>query len=166
MALEESIKILHLIFKDFLQLLEKLHEVIQQEHAALVMADVASIERESFRKQSYLEQMHRLDSQCIACIKRFSSQDFLPRDLQQIFELIEKTDFFQAKELAEMGKSLKKKLDLVMLGNGNNQALVMRSLEHIENMKKNLLGKSHAPTYTPSGKSTAWSHSHRFLREI
>jgi len=166
--LEESIKLLHVILSDFLQLLEKLQEVIQVEHEALIAYDLKSIERQSFHKQSFLEQMRRLDSQCMACMERFPARDF-----QQLMEILEKNPMASAKEMVTIGRLFKNKLELVMRAkelvmraNAKNQTLVMSSLEHIERMKKNLWGRSHTPTYNQAGKSASWAQPRLFVKEI
>jgi flagellar biosynthesis/type III secretory pathway chaperone len=159
--LEESIKLLHVILSDFLQLLEKLQEVIQVEHEALIAYDLKSIERQSFHKQSFLEQMRRLDSQCMACMELFPARDF-----QQLMEILEKNPMASAKEMVTIGRLFKNKLELVMRANAKNQALVMSSLEHIERMKKNLWGRSHTPMYNQAGKSASWAQPRLFVKEI
>ncbi len=163
----------------------RLLKVVQTEHKNLVQADLKSIESITAVKQRLLEKIHQMESKRLkataelALLLKKPLQSLTLSNLLHFIEMRESSDPGQS-EGREPGESthhvgaaafkqcydsLKLFIERINEQNTINKKLLEKSLEHIHQMKKNILvdASIQSNTYTAQGQKTTSLNSSRLI---
>lgn len=157
---------------DSLQTLTGLHrqllEVIRLERAALVEANLKSIHAITAKKQNLIESIRDTEKLRVNLITELSMLWKKPAKdltLSNIVIEIQGRDAKGAEQLRSIFNTLTILIQRITDQNAANRSLIERSLEHIGQMKRNVLGESATAsnTYTPSGQKSSGSQVSRLF---
>ena len=155
-----------------LQTLTGLHrqllETVRVERTAIIDADLRAIHQITATKQDLVEKIRLTENERLKFTTELAVLWKKPlRDLTlpNIIIAIQGEDSKGADQLRSIHNTLTVLIQRITDQNSNNLVLIERSLEHVNAMKKNVLGES-APasgTYTQSGQKTSSSSSSRLF---
>lgn len=146
----------------------QLLDTVRMEHDALVQADLKSIEECTFAKQALIEAIKQLETERLKAIgelavlwKKAPSE----LTLSKIIIEVQGNDLKFADSLRSALNTLTIMVKRVAEQNDENRILVERCLEHIREMKKNVLGEAtpKSDVYTAKGKKASNGASSRLL---
>ncbi len=148
--------------------------VVRSENEALVQADISSVQEASAQKQKTVDRIRRTEAVRVSCMARLARSWKKPSDLsmtsllQSIREINEEgmPGISAVRQSLESSfETLMRVIPLITQQNTSNQLLVEKSLEHIQSMKRNLLGGSEPASrnYSSEGKKVSSSTSPRFV---
>lgn len=155
-----------------LQALTGLHrqllELVRVEKTALVDADLKAIHAVTAKKQQLVESIREAEKNRLRWIaelgvewKRHVQELTLPNIIIEI----QAKDPKGAEQLRSIFNALTILIQRITDQNSINRSLVEKSLEHIDQMKKNVLGDSsvRSNTYTPSGQKSGGAPASRLF---
>jgi hypothetical protein len=155
--MEKELTEIHRILENLVGLHRQLVEVVRSEREALVSADLKAIQERTYAKEALIEQIRAQES---ARVRQVSALAILWRKPLRELTLPKLIIEVQGKDLAlaEQFRTLFNTLSLLVQRieqlNQDNRALVQKSLDHIEDMKRNVLGEASpkSNTYNPQGQ--------------
>ena len=156
--MEKSITQVHQILQKLTGLHRQLMEVVRAERDALISADLKEIQTQTFAKQAIIEEIHHTESARLKLMVDLAVQWNKPSHeltLPNIIIQVQGTDLKGAEQLRTTFNALTVLIQRISTQNKDNRVLVEHSLEHVHQMKKNILGEStpRTNTYTQQGQS-------------
>ena len=158
--MEKSLAELYKVLQKLTGLHRQLLEVVRAERLALVDADVTAIQNCTDNKQVLIETIHLHESARLKLTGDLAviwKRPYRELTLPNIAVAIQHLDPKGADQLRSYFNVLTVLIQRIAEQNTSNLSLIEKSLEHIHQMKKNILGEASAAsnTYTPSGQKTA-----------
>ena len=160
---------------DSLQKLTGLHrqllEIVRLERTALIDADLKSIHAVTAKKQSLIESVQQEENRRLKFVGEISmdwKRSIKDLTLPNIVIEIQAKDPKGAEQLRSIFNALSVLIQRISDQNASNRILIERSLEHICEMKRNVLGEAtvNSDTYTQKGSKTSGTPASRlFLGE-
>ncbi len=147
----EKLSELHGQLQRLLTLHRQLLEALRVEREALLSADCRRIQDCTSEKEGILHQISILEQ------ARFRSSNALgDRDLAAIILAAQAIDLKLSDQLQSVRNALQHLIQRIREQNDANRLLVENSIEHVIQMKKNILGEAvpRAGTYSPSGQAS------------
>lgn len=145
----------------------KLLEAVRVEREALKQADINAIQSVSALKHSLIEEMHQVEKQRVSQVAElglFWQKPVQDLSLSKLAIAIQGTDPKGAEQLRTVFSVLTLLIQRITDQNLDNLSMVEKSLEHIGNMKRNILGSAANPnTYTPQGQRANSAPASRLL---
>jgi flagellar biosynthesis/type III secretory pathway chaperone len=134
----------------------QLLEAVRTERESLVQADLNSIHSVTSIKQTLIESINQLESERVKSMGElavFWKKPYRELTLPNIIIRIQGDDPKGAEQLRSVFNTLNVLIQRISEQNKDNRALIEKSLEHLGEMKKNILGESspHSSTYTQQG---------------
>ena len=156
--MEKLITQLHQILQKLTGLHRQLMETVRAERDALISADLKEIQIQTFSKQTIIEEIHHTESARLKLMADLAIQWNKPIQeltLPNIIIEVQGTDLKAAEQLRTTFNALTILIQRISTQNKDNRVLVEHSLEHVYQMKKNILGESspRTNTYTQQGQS-------------
>lgn len=155
--MERPLEQIHQTLQKLVGLHRQLMEIVRVERLALTEANIKGIQEAALAKQGIIEQIRNIESERMKALAELALHWKKPvRDLtlSAIIIEIQGRDPKYADSLRSAYNTLTILIKRVSEQNEENKALVDRSLEHIEQMKKNVLGESVPKTNTYTAKGT------------
>ncbi len=146
----------------------QLLECVRVERECLVQADLKGIESAISNKQSLIEEIHQTETarlKLTADLAAHWKKPYRELTLPHIIILIQGKDAKSAEQLRSLFNALSVMIQRIVAQNQENRELVERSLIHIHQMKRNVLGEA-APrtsTYTSQGQKINSPATQRIL---
>ena len=155
--MEPRVLDLQQILQKLVGLHRQLLETIRLEREALANADVRRIQETTHAKEAIVESIQTRERERLALMAQFATTkqtDGGRRTLQEIILEIQGSDAKAAESLRTAQMTLKLLLQRIIDANAENGELVKRSLLHLDQMKRNVLGAQPATpeTYGPGGR--------------
>ncbi len=146
----------------------QLLETVRMEKTALVDADLKLIEEATAAKQALIEGIRAAETTRLKHTSELAGRwkrPFTELTLAEIAIAIQGYDPKMAEQLRSSSNALTILISRVVEQNNDNAALVKKSLQHVEEMKRNVLGESvpRANTYNQSGRRSAPVHGARLI---
>ncbi len=146
----------------------QLLECVRAERAALVSAQIKAIHDATCFKEGLIEQIRQLEAERARLVRALAAEWRRPEaelSLGNIILHVQGFDLKSADQLRSTFQALAHLVQRVREQNEDNRALLERSLAHLQEMKRNVLGES-APkqgAYGPQGQKTAPAAGARFV---
>ena len=148
-------------------------EALRKEHAALTDANSKGLQEAVAQKENLLHTIQNAEAERLQLTADLAIEWKLPLDKMILAEIIKRQqtstveDPELATQLQRVLNTLRILVDRVTKQNRDNGALVERSIEHIEAMKRNVLGEpiQKSDTYTPHGVKKPSQPTSRFLAQ-
>lgn len=155
--MEKHLADIHQSLQALIGLHRQLLEVVRKEREALVQADLAGIQEATFTKEALVEQIRAEDSRRARALAEISLALRMPvRELSlgNLVITVQGSHSAQAEQLRSSFNALQVLTRRIAEQNQYNRELIERSLEHVHNMKQNVLGESvpAAGTYGAQGQ--------------
>lgn len=157
---------LHDSLHELINLHRQLHEVVKSENEAIVNADVKATYEAAAAKEALIHWIHQAEMSRQTVVYAIAQEENLETQTPSLRELIL---HFQSKD-PEVSSRFQSDLNMLVLlverikkQNEANGKLIATSLQHINNMKKNIFGETthQARTYNQQGqKNTASANEH------
>ena len=146
----------------------QLLEICRMEREALTQADLKQIQEATLSKQGTVEAIRRAESTRINAVSELAMAWKRPlRDLSlpNLIIAIQGRDPHGAEQLRSAYNTLTILIQRITEQNDDNKALVERSLEHVNEMKRNVLGEAvpKSNTYTSQGQRNGVTGGARLL---
>lgn len=143
-------------------------DCVRAEKTALVNADLKAIQETSCFKEGLIEQIRQVEAERTRFVSHLASrwnQAEAELTLQRIIHVVQGRDVKAADQLRNAFSALSHLIQRIREQNADNQSLLQRSIEHLQNMKRNVLGEANPNhgTYTQSGQKTAPGTGARFV---
>ncbi len=156
------------ILRQIATLHRELLEVCKREKAALVAADLAVIQETTARKLEVVEHIQTADKSRSKQVVLLALDWNIPAkelSLSRIVSEVDTRDPALAAELRAMMDQIHAWMARVNQQNAENRKLVEASIEHINQMKKNILGETIplSGTYNPQGQRRSSSSGSRLI---
>lgn len=157
--MEPAIEKIHQALQRLIGLHRQLLDTVRMEHEALVQADLTSVRDTTLAKQAVIDAIRVTENERVSASGELAVAWKRPvRDLtlSAIIITIQGFDAPKAEALRTALNALTILIKRVTEQNEQNQALVEKSLEHIHNMKRNVLGEAAPRTdgYNQKGQKT------------
>ena len=148
----------------------QLLEVVRAEREALVQADRKGIEDAFLAKEGLCQEIQRCESDRVTAVGALALRFNRPASelsLREIIKELEPTEAQKAEQLRSLFNALTVLVDRVRVQNASNGDLLARSIEHVKNMKDNILGarEPENQTYTARGQKSTGTQQARFLSQ-
>lgn len=155
--MEKSISQLYEVLHKLTGLHRQLLDIVRAEKEALVQADLANIQRNVLSKQAVLSELHQAESVRIKLTGDLAilwKKPVRELSLSNIIIAVQGDDPKGAEQLRSIYNTLTVLAQRVTTQNEANRLLVERSLSHVNQMKKNILGEASqkSNTYTQRGQ--------------
>ncbi len=155
-------KLLDRIYQSLQKLIglhRQLLETVRMEHEALAHAQLKEIQEAVCAKEALIAAIRQKESERVKCIAELALYLKRPaRDLTlpEIIIAIQGTQRAKAEQFRSAFNALTILVQRIREQNDENRGLVERSLDHVQNMKKNVLGESvpRSDVYTNQGQKT------------
>ncbi len=146
----------------------QLLDVVREEKACLVQADLSKILAVTRAKEGLISEIHQLESSRLKLMVDLSIEWKRPLkelSLSQLVITIQGVDPKGAEQLQSNLNVLTVLIQRITEQNQESQALIERSLEHVRQMNKNVMNESTAKssTYTSQGNRSAGLKPSRFI---
>lgn len=166
--MEKPVAQLHQILHKLTGLHRQLLDLVRQERETLVQANIQEIEGITFQKQALIEGIHQAESSRLKLLGELALLWRRPiRDLTlpQIIIEVQGRDPSAAEQLRTQYNALTHLIQRISEQNSDNRALIEKSLEHIHQMKRNVLGEASqkSSVYTPNAQKTVQAQGARLL---
>lgn len=146
----------------------QLLEAVRLEREALLSADIKRVQDATLSKEGLIEQIRAVEAERIKITTLLAvdwKKPLRELTLPNLIIELQGRDLKAAEQFRSVYNALTILIGRVRDQNDDNRRLVERSLEHINAMKRNVLGES-APksnTYTQKGKRTQGSGNSRLI---
>ncbi|MEK6704683.1 MAG: flagellar protein FlgN [Candidatus Poribacteria bacterium] len=155
--LREDIAKIHQIIQRQIGLHRQLLDAVRAEREALISADLKRIQDITTLKQSVLNKIQRVETerlQFLAELVVTFKKPLRELTLTNIIVIAQGEDIKAAEQLRSGYNALNVLIQRITEQNKDNKILVEKSLEHVFEMKKNVLGESvpKSELYTPRGQ--------------
>lgn len=166
--MESKITRLYQILQKLIGLHRQMLESVRLERTALLDANLKAIQETTYAKEAAIEAIMALESERIKLIGDLAVMFRKPikdMTLQNLILEIQGRDLKQADQFRSALVALTALIDRIREQNEGNRGLVERSLHHVGEMKKNVLGEAapNSQTYTQQGQKSHGSGSSRLL---
>lgn len=146
----------------------QLLDVVRVEREALIQAEVIGIQEATLAKQAAIEAIQRAETERLKSIAELAilwKQPVRELTLGVIITRLEPFDQRQAEQFRSAQATMNLLIRQASEQNEDNRALVSRSLDHINQMKQNVLGESspQAGTYNQQGAKNRGSGASRLI---
>lgn len=146
----------------------QLREAVKAEREALVAADVGAIQETVSMKQGLIEEIRRAEAMRLKATSELASiwkKDPAELTLSKLIIIVQGKDLKFAEQLRSALNAITVLISHITEQNDSNRALVERSLEHVHEMKKNVLGETvpKSTTYTQQGQRSSGMQGARIL---
>lgn len=127
------------------------------EREALVSADLKGVQEATYAKEALIEAIRHQELERLRITTELAlswKKPLRELTLPTIIIAVQGKDQQGAEQLRSAFNALTILIGRIQEQNDSNKGLVQRSLEHIQNMKRNVLGEgvSHSQTYTQQGQ--------------
>lgn len=158
--MEQNIKFIYQALQRLTGLHRQLLDIVRQEREALTHANIKAIQDATLAKQGVIESIRQVESdrlRAAQALAREWNQAEQDVTLPKIIIAIQASDPKEAEQLRSLYNALKLLVQRITEQNADNQALVAKSIEHVEQMKRNILGSSvpKSDLYTQQGQKSA-----------
>ncbi len=148
----------------------QLLDVVREERKALVDADLKRIQEMTYQKEALVESIRNLEAQRLKLSAELAviwKKPLHELTISNVIIAVQGTDQKMAENLRGTYNALIHIIGRTSDQNNDNKLLVEKSLEHIHQMKKNVLGESvpHSDTYNPKGQRSNNGGSSRLLSQ-
>lgn len=149
--LEKDLSKLYQTLQGLVGLHRQLLETLRFEKDALVAVDLKQIQEAVLAKEATIESIRQAEFNRIQIMHSFEE-----KTLNELISTFQVAQPKMAEQLRSTYQALKMLLDRTIEANKYNERLTAQALEHVGNMKKNVLGESvpSASTYTAQGQRT------------
>jgi hypothetical protein len=166
--MEKNNELIYQVIQKLIGLHRQLLEKIRTEREALVAANINTIEETTHAKEALLESIRHEESKRLKITGDLAiawKKPLRELTLPNIIIEVQATNLKDAELLRSAYNTLTFLIQRIEEQNLSNLKLVEASLEHVNNMKQNVLGESnpHANTYTPQGQKTVATVGSRLL---
>ncbi|MCM2322873.1 MAG: flagellar protein FlgN [Oligoflexia bacterium] len=166
--MERFLEQLNQALQKLIGLHRQLLETVRMEREALVHADLKTIQESVYAKQALIETVHQVEAarmKAIAELALIWKKPLREMTLSNIAIAIQGRDPKGAEQLRSAYNALTILIKRVTEQNDSNRVLVDRSLEHVHEMKKNVLGESRPKTdvYSQRGQRVNGASEARFI---
>jgi len=167
---EKPVLDIHQSLQKLIGLHRQLLDIVRLERGALVEANLKAIQDVTVSKQALIEAIGQAELErqkhvgTLALLWKKPVRELM---ISQIIILIQARDQKLAEQLRSDFNALSVMIRHISDQNTDNQVLVERSLSHVHNMKKNVLGEG-APktdTYNPQGQKTSSAGNSRLISQ-
>lgn len=135
----------------------QLLDSVRLEKEALVNADLKGLQEATYSKEALIEGIRQVEARRSDLLVRLALEWKRPvkeLSLSQMAIIIQGRDLKLAEQFRSVQNALAILIDRIREQNQYNQQLVNKSLEHVNQMKRNVLGESvpRSSTYNPRGE--------------
>ena len=167
-GVERPVDLIYNALQRLVGLHRQLLDTVRIEKEALVQADLKGIQETTCAKQALIESIHQEESQRLRYMAELALEWKRPlRDLSlsAIAIAIQGRDPKGADQLRSVFNALTILIKRVSEQNQENKVVAEKSLHHINQMKRNVLGESNGKsnTYTQQGKRSAGPNESRLI---
>jgi len=149
--MEELLVSLQNLLNRHIGLHRQLLEMVRQEHEALTQIDLKEIQEITFSKEALIYAIQVCEKE-----RKEVSEKLGVQSMEALIQALENNQRMeQAKGFRSAFTTLKLLIERIKDQNDQNSTLVENSLEHVQNMKKNLLGLSETRSNTYSSQGQA-----------
>jgi len=146
----------------------QLMETVRLERESLVQADLKAIQTVTSTKQALIESIHQTETERLKFVSELAMhwrKPYRELTLPNIIIAIQGTDPKGAEQLRSIYNALTVLIQRITAQNKDNSALIERSLEHVHQMKKNVLGETNkkSNTYTQTGQRATGTQAARLI---
>jgi flagellar biosynthesis/type III secretory pathway chaperone len=146
----------------------QLLEACRVEREALVQADLRQIQESALSKQGLIDSIRQAENQRIDAVTELARRWKRPvreLSLSNIIIAIQGNDPKGAEQLRSAFNALTVLIQRITEQNDDNRILVERSLTHVNDMKRNVLGEAvpKSDTYTPQGQRSGVTGGARLI---
>jgi hypothetical protein len=146
----------------------QLLDVVRKEREILIEANVKAIEEVTALKQGLIGEVRSVEAQRIRAtgeLAQLWKRQPVELTLGNLIIIVQGSDLKLAEQLRTSLNAITILIERITEQNESNRALVERSLEHVHEMKKNILGETvpKSTTYTPQGQKTPGMQGARIL---
>jgi flagellar biosynthesis/type III secretory pathway chaperone len=146
----------------------QLYEICKMEREAMVAADVKAIGEQTSAKELVIETIRHAEAERIRASVGLAAEWEVPLEaltLTKIIQDVEPTDPKTAQDFRSAYTALTVLIDRARKQNESNRQLLEKSLEHVREMKKNVLGEAvpASDTYGNQGQKLAQTGGARLL---
>lgn len=155
--MEQRIIELQLVLQKLVGLHRQLLETIRMEREALADADLRRIQEMTHAKEAIVDAIQTRERERVRLMSAFSGPKSGAGDLRTLQDIVyevQATDQKAAEQLRSAQTTLRLLLQRIIDSNAENGELVKKSLQHLDQMKRNVLGAQSATpeTYGPGGR--------------
>ena len=159
---------LHGVLQSLIGAYRKLMDVVRAEKAALVNADLRSIQELTYHKEAILFDIQRIENERLSLVSRSEVLWGIDSGMLTVTDVIHRVQVRRPQVADQLRSSLNALVVLmqrVSEQNRENQELVQKSIEHVESMKANLLGATspQGGTYNAHGQRSGASGGRRLI---
>lgn len=146
----------------------QLREAVLAEREALVAADLKAIQDTTAQKQGLIEEIRRAEAARVRStqeLARIWAKDPAELTLGNLILLVQGKDLKLSEQLRSSLNAITVLINHITEQNDSNRSLVERSLEHVHEMKKNILSETvpKSTTYTQQGQKSPGMQGARIL---
>jgi hypothetical protein len=146
----------------------QLLDVVRNERETLIEANVKAIEEITSIKQGLIGEIRAVEAErmrATAELARLWRREPIELTLGNLIIIVQGRDLKLAEQLRTSLNAITILIERITEQNESNRALVERSLEHVHEMKKNILGESvpKSTTYTQQGQKTPGMQGARII---
>jgi flagellar biosynthesis/type III secretory pathway chaperone len=169
---EKSVENIYQLLQKLTGLHRQLLESMRIERDSLVQADLKAIQTVTSAKQALIEEIHQTEQLRLTHINELAHlwkkkrQDLT---LSKVIIEVQGKDPAKAEQLRSVSNALTILIQRIKAQNSENEAFISKSLEHINQMKTNILGEviPKSNTYTPSAQKAKAPQTTRLIsREV
>jgi flagellar biosynthesis/type III secretory pathway chaperone len=137
----------------------QLMDIVRVERDSLIQADIKGIESAIVTKQKLIEDIYQTETARLKLTAELAvtwKRPYRELTLPNIIIAVQGIDPKGAEQLRSVFNTLTVLIQRITAQNQDNRSLVERSLGHVHNMKRNILGEAtpRSSTYTPQGQKT------------
>lgn len=167
---ELSIQKIYEVLQKLVGLHRQLYEVCRAEREALVSADIKVIQEQTHAKELVIETIKQYEMQRIRTTAVLSMDWKIPLSELSLTRIIQELEPKQPKEAERFRSALNALKILIERStkmNDSNKQFLERSLEHVHEMKRNVLGEAapQSDTYGAQGQKVAGNAGARFISQ-
>jgi flagellar biosynthesis/type III secretory pathway chaperone len=167
-VLEKQVTEIYQALQKLIGFHRQLREAVIAERKALVDADLKAIEAAVAMKQGLIEEIRRAEAYRVkmtAELAQIWRKDPAELTLSNLIIAVQGKDLKFAEQLRSALNAITVLIQHITESNDSNRSLVEKSLEHVHEMKKNILGESvpKSTTYTQQGQKSAGMQGARIL---
>jgi hypothetical protein len=167
-VLEKQVTEIYQALQKLIGFHRQLREAVLAEREALVSADLTAIQETVSLKQGLIEEIRRTEAARLRATQELAQlwrKDPASLTLQNLIIIVQGKDLKFAEQLRSSLNAITVLIGHITEQNDSNRALVEKSLEHVHEMKKNILGETvpKSTTYTPQGQRSQGMQGARIL---
>lgn len=168
--MNDDLKAIYQHLQSLMGLHKQLLEALRKEKEALIQLDLKMVHDATCEKEALIEAIRREDYQRSGAVQKWLlTQPELKKrmdlSLSELVIYLQGDDLKLADQFKSVQNALQQLIARAKDQNRYNSELINRSIEHMESMKRNVLGeqKPYSETYTARGKRTDPQASSRLL---